>query len=29
MRQTATLSGGKVDWPMAARATLAVPKITG
>jgi hypothetical protein len=29
MRQTATLSGGKVDWPMAVRTTLAVPKIVG
>ena len=29
MRQTATLSGGKVDWPMAAHAAPAVPKIAG
>ena len=29
MRQTATLSGDKVDWPMPTFAAPAVPKIAG
>ena len=29
MRQTATLSGGKVDWPTVAHAAQAVPQIAG
>ena len=29
MRQTATLSGGKVNWPTVAHAAQAVPQIAG